>query len=264
MTTSDLERRLAAVLHQHAEDAMNDTNTEEQLETLLIGAERDTRRRRRGWAAGALVAAAATAAVVVWAPGLVGDEKESGSNVLSADETYGAERIATRFVTAYAAFDRPEASAYLADTVAGFDGWRRDNRWLEAVRFRMLLDPCRAQGASSPEGTRVVCPYDYDSLRSDELGRGPFTGSRFSVTVRDGQIVSAGLGFEYENNGFAARVWEPFAAWVSKAHPEDAAVMYADWPSTTAQAQTPRSDRLWRQRTLEYVKEQRAANLAPG
>lgn len=263
MTPSDLERRLAALLHEHAEDAMHDTDTEERLETLLIGAEQDTRRRRRVWAAGALAAAAVTAAVIAWAPGLGGDGKEAAPDIATGT-AYQAERVATRFVTAYASFDRTEAAGYLADSVAGFDGWRRENRWFEAVGFRMLLDPCRAQGESSSRDIRVVCPYDYDALRSDALARGPFTGSSFVATVRDGRIVTADLGLAYENNGFSARMWEPFAVWVSKNHPEDAADMYADWPSTTLAAHTPRSDRLWRRYSLEYVKHQRDVGLAPG
>jgi hypothetical protein len=263
MTTSDLERRLAAVLHQHAEDAMNDTDTEDRLDTLLIGAERDTRRRRRAWATGALAAAAATAAVVAWAPDLGGETTDSGTEVTTAENAYEAEQVATRFLSAYKSFDRSGAAGYLADGVPGMADWRPENRWFEAVGFRMLLDPCRAQDDAPQGATLVACPYDYDSLGSDVLGRGPFTGSRFTAVVQDGKIVSAQLGIAYADNGFSAKVWEPFAAWVSKAHPEDAAVMYADWPNTSLEARTPRSTRLWRQNVQEYVQEQQA-DLPPG
>ena len=58
MSTSELERRLGDVLQRHAEDAMNSTNTEEQLGRLLADTERSSRRRRRTWIAGGLVVAA--------------------------------------------------------------------------------------------------------------------------------------------------------------------------------------------------------------
>ena len=57
MSTSELERRLGDMLQRHAEDAMNSTNTEEELERLQddTGAEHappppglDRRRARRG------------------------------------------------------------------------------------------------------------------------------------------------------------------------------------------------------------------------
>ena len=57
MSTSELERRLGDMLQRHAEDAMNGTNTEEELERLQDDTGRSTRRRRRAWIAGGLVAA---------------------------------------------------------------------------------------------------------------------------------------------------------------------------------------------------------------
>jgi hypothetical protein len=48
-------------------------------------------------------------------------------------------------------------------------------------------------------------------------------------------------------------MWEPFAGWVSKAHPEDAAVMYTDGTYSLARL-TEESIRLWDQRSREYVK----------
>lgn len=263
MTTSDVERRLAAALQHHAEDAMNDTDTEDRLETLLVDAERHTRRRRRAWATGALAAAAATAAVVAWAPDLAGETTDSGAEVLAAENAEEAEQVATRFLLAYASFDRSGAAGYLADDVPGLADWRPENRWFEAAGFRMLLDPCRTQDDAPQGGTLVACPYEYDSLGSDELGRGPFTGSRFTAVVQDGKIVSAQLGVEYANNGFSSKMWEPFAAWVAEAHPKQAADMYAFWPNTSLEARTPRSIRLWRQNVQEYVQEQQAG-LPPG
>jgi hypothetical protein len=257
---SDLERRLADVLQQRAEDAMNDTKTEERLDTLLSATELDRRRRKRVWAAGTLAAAAAAAAVIAWVPGLGGDEDVSGPDTAATGTAYQAERVATRFVTAYAAFDRQKAGSYLDGNVIGLDAWREQNRWYQAVGFQMMPDACRAQGTDSQGATTVNCPYDYESMGSDELGRGPFTGSRFVVTVREGKIVTGQLDIEFLDNGFSAKVWEPFAAWVKKAHPKEAAVMYADDSGTTLQSETRRANRLWRQNVREYVEEQQAEN----
>lgn len=62
MTTSDIERRLTTLLHQHAEEAMNQTDTMTKLTTLHGRMEQDvrSRRRRRG-----LLAAAAASVVAV-------------------------------------------------------------------------------------------------------------------------------------------------------------------------------------------------------
>ena len=62
MTTSDIERRLTALLHQHAEEAMNQTDTTAELNTFHTRVDQDTRgRHRRGLV---MTAAAASAAVV--------------------------------------------------------------------------------------------------------------------------------------------------------------------------------------------------------
>jgi hypothetical protein len=255
VTTSELERRLTAVLKQHAEDAMNSTRTEEQLEILVADAEQDRRRRRRNWAAAGLTAAAATVGLVLWASNL-GAETDTADPALQPS----AEKVATSFLEAYASFDRDEAASYLADDAFldiwqgpdDVDAWRDGNRWFEAVGFKMLNESCTEQGTSAA-GTRVVCLYDFHAIRSDELGRGPFSGSVFTFTVQDGEIVVADQGLEFLDNGFSAQMWEPFAAWVARTHPEDAAVMYADWPSQQLESLTPRSIELWEKQTKNYV-----------
>ncbi|GAA1931404.1 hypothetical protein [Nocardioides marmoribigeumensis] len=67
MTASDVERRLAAVLHQHAEDAMNRTDTLAELDRFHDRVDQDSPsqgRRRAGIAAAALTAAAVGAGVL--------------------------------------------------------------------------------------------------------------------------------------------------------------------------------------------------------
>ena len=49
-------------------------------------------------------------------------------------------------------------------------------------------------------------------------------------------------------------MWEPFASWVSKAYPEDAAVMYEDG-GTSGMRLTEESIRLWERHTRGYAEE---------
>jgi hypothetical protein len=254
MTTTDLERRLAEALQRHAEDAMNKTHTEEKLETLLADVNRDGRRRRTGWAVGAIVAAAAAVAAVVLVPGLRGGEEVSPGTRPS--DVVPATEVATGFLDAYAAFDRPLAASYLYDENAGGDGWRAENRWFEAVGFTLQPESCE-EGATTFAGVHVDCPFAYQSLGSQDLGVGPFGDNIYSFIVEDGKIISSDLQLEYESNGFSKQVWEPFAAWVSEQHPQDAAVMYVDWPGMTQQAYSDKAIELWHARTLEYVESQR-------
>src|SRR3972149_4163970 len=81
--------------------------------------------------------------------------------------------------------------------------------------------------------------------------RGPFGASTFMSTVRDGEIVRAGMNWEIEK--FSPRMWEPFADWVSTNYPEDAAVMYNE--TLTDFQLTEESIRLWERNTKRYVKE---------
>jgi hypothetical protein len=171
-----------------------------------------------------------------------------------------AEEVAMGFLEAFGAFDVEEAMTYLADdaNLSGFDSqlaqfvpgaptdaFRLWVAWHEAVGWKQMLHPCE-QLASSTSGTDLRCPFDLHSLRSDELGLGPYSGSAFLLRVRDGEIVQASWTLDIAE--FSPQVWEPFQAWVSTAYPEDAAIMYAP-------AQTEVSNALWEQRTREYVEE---------
>jgi hypothetical protein len=81
------------------------------------------------------------------------------------------------------------------------------------------------QGSSASRAT-LRCEFAFHLLRSDEVGLGPFSGSYFDFTVRDGEIIRAST--YWETAEFFPQLWEPFASWVSLAHPDDAAVMYVD------------------------------------
>jgi hypothetical protein len=62
VTTSDIERQLTSLFHQHAEEAMNTTDTTTELHTFHARVDQDTRGRHRQRM---LMATAAAAAVVV-------------------------------------------------------------------------------------------------------------------------------------------------------------------------------------------------------
>ena len=75
------------------------------------------------------------------------------------------------------------------------------------------------------------------------------------LTVRDGRSSRCGPRRSTSvQNGFSPELWEPFAAWVSSAHPEDAPVMYTGRQAHARARITEQSIPLWEQRTKEYVR----------
>ena len=164
-----------------------------------------------------------------------------------------AEEVATGFVEAYGAFDVEQAMTYLADdaTIAVL-GAQDDPRllisWLEATGYQQIVDSCEELG--NPGSGSIRCTFAFHALRSGELGRGPFGGSSFDLDVSDGEIVRASQNWEIGK--FSPQVWEPFASWVSTAHPKDAAVMYTDESYTNVRL-TEESIPLWERHTQAYV-----------
>jgi hypothetical protein len=248
VNTPELERRLTVVLQRHAEDAMRQTNTQEEFETLEVGMERGSRHRRRIFAGVALVAAAAAAIAVIVSVQSIGSDRPGTTPPAQAPS---AVDTATAFVQAYGSYDRDRTATYLADDGV-LDSLRTEYRWFEAVGFTLLLDSCEEQ-ATLIDGTAVSCTFDYHALHSEEMGKGPYSGNVFRLTIQDGKVVRVDQELEFEGNGFSKQMWEPFAAWVARVHPKDAAVMYTDWPGQTTEALNPRSIALWKQHSSEYV-----------
>jgi hypothetical protein len=220
-------------------------------------------KRRDRWSGGRRIGALAAAAValaLIAALLII----QSGGDAPATDQTPAAkapesavnaraEKVATGFVQAYGAFDVEQAMTYLADdariaVLGAQDDPRLLISWLEATGYQQIVDPCERLGNSSSGIVR--CTFAFHALRSGELGRGPFGGSTFDLVVRDGKIVAASQSWEIEK--FSPQVWEPFARWVSTAHPKDAAVMYTDESYSNVRL-TRESIRLWELRTLEYV-----------
>jgi hypothetical protein len=194
-----------------------------------------------------LVQARDNAPATVQAPVAV----EAAENTVNAR----AEKVATGFLEAFGAFDVDKAMTYLADdaTIASLsaqDDPRLLLSWLEATGYKQILHSCEAVGNSASSSVR--CTFDFNGLRSREIGRGPFGGSSFDLVVRDGKIVQASQNWGIEK--FSPQVWEPFASWVSTAHPKDAAVMYVDESYSSARL-TKQSIRLWERNTQRYVDE---------
>ena len=223
--------------------------------------ERRQRRTVRNRKIGALVVAAAIAlAVVVLITELrPGEESKTPANESAVvDPGDAAVQVAEGYLDAFGTFDVERAKAYLAEDAditgmtegKGVAGLDLMTSWLEATGYRQTVTSCQAGTSGFPDIT-VSCAFDFDDIRSDEIGRGPFIGS-FWIIVRDGEISRASMSWQLEP--YSPQVWQPFADWVSTTHPEDAAVMYQDAALSTIRL-TEKSIRLWEQRSREYVKE---------
>ena len=239
------------------------------LERLLR--RRDRNRRNQRIVAGIVGIAVFVASIWIVTSGSSSDRTQKPANepstVTSADE---AEDVARGFLAAYGAFDAEAAMTYVADDAdlrwlidlqvpANERGLSLDLALSEAQRVQLTITWCVASQLRS--GAGVVCGFDFHALGSDELGLGPFTGSTFRFTVRDGEIVEAA---GYPNfKQFASQMSAPFAEWVAATHPMDFPVMYntGSIPRNlrgfrqVRGRDTEESARLWRLRIPEYVKE---------
>jgi hypothetical protein len=160
--------------------------------------------------------------------------------------------VARGFVDAYGAFDADRALSFLTDEVVAA-------RWDSPESFRLHLDVLKAMGyeqaitGCAPSGqSGARCDYDFQAIRSGELGLGPYTGNTWDFGVRDGRIAALAQVIAYEANGFSDQVWEPFAEWIATIHPGDVATMY-DGPGQSDFRPTEESARLWEQRSREYA-----------
>jgi hypothetical protein len=180
-----------------------------------------------------------------------------------------AVELARGFLDAYAAFEAQKAMTYVADDAdlrdlidvsrqvpANAEGLSLRLSLLQAMGVELTVTSCEATPIGS--GTSVVCYSFFHAIRSDQIGRGPFSNSPFVFTVRDGAIVRAGFGPEPLDTGpldnFDRQMWEPFADWVTSTYPKDAAVMYLDGPRSVVRFSLE-SIRLWERHTREYVEE---------
>lgn len=219
-----------------------------------------TRQRRRsvGKKIGAFAVAAAigsAAVLLIWANRPVDDTvpADTAPTVNPAD---AATAVAAGFLDAFGAFDAETAMSYVADDadITGMTEGANDLEglslmlaWLRGQDYQQAITTCDAS-TTGPD-TTVICGYEFHGIRSQELGRGPFSGGTFTVVVRDGKIVQAERYWDISE--FSPQMWEPFAAWVESTHPEDFAVMFVD--SGANFRLTEESIRLWTKNSKAYV-----------
>jgi hypothetical protein len=205
-----------------------------------------------------LIGIAAAAAIIIGALLLLRPLTEE-TPVADHPTTTSAVETAAAFVEAYRVnFDIDRAFSHLAATAEGFGPVEEERllaRFLQAIESKTILGPCE-ELSTSPSGTRVSCSFKDHSLRSDEMGLGPYGGGSYELTVLDGEVTSFESklppNFINNPNGFSRQVWEPFADWVAEVHPDDVAIMYED-VSQTRWRITEESIPLWEQRSREYV-----------
>jgi hypothetical protein len=180
----------------------------------------------------------------------------------SVDEAIALVRA---FYDARNAYDADTALSYLSDEatvptwsqgaalpheIGSPEEFRLETASAAATNGKMLPGDCTTVEAQGP-GITIRCGYDYQDLRSDELGIGPFGRNSTDVVVVDGKITS--IAERGSATGFQEQMWDPFRAWLEAQHPDDLAVMDA------ADTPTEESIPLWEQRSREWVEARLAA-----
>jgi hypothetical protein len=206
-------------------------------------------RRRWRQAEDGLAAAAVMVAVAACSTGEDGTEP---SPVADLD----AAAVASSFVEAAYAYDLDRAETMLGADVEIVDSddvadWRKGMAWPEAAGYSLADLSCE-EGATSAAGTEVHCVYALNALGSEKLGRGPYGGNTFDLTVLDNKITKAEDHWPYVENGFSEEMWEPFEDWVTRQHPADLRLMYTDGELLQG-ADFEESLRLWKKNIAEYV-----------
>ncbi len=231
-------------------DTLMDRETALTLtETRVKG---DVRRSNPRW----LLTAAAIALVVIAASGWGFVNGGSRPTNRPPIEPPTPVEVAKRFLDAYTTYDTSTAATYLADpTWAGLaPDWRLGIRFMKATGTRFIVTSCHDQATTSL-GSVVRCPFDYQALRSAELGHGPYTGSTIDVTISDEKVVvAAAIQFRTVGNRFDAEMGRPFAAWLLANHPDEADLLFTDKHMVMFRI-TEESVPLWETRTREYVQD---------
>lgn len=250
MNERDVERQLVAVLHRHAEEAMNLTDTQTAHDTLVFGGQGgDPGPSRWRLGAAALVAAAVAVAgvVVLWSDDPGGDTSPAPA---SDQRTVQAVAVAEAFLGRLVAKDAHGAAFYLAPGHEPWDGWtaslRRDIAW----QVDYDLAPCTVADGDGP-GTRVDCPYSMQLLSSAEAGAGPFTGNVFKVQVLDGEVVWVENALPTVDSDYAQYLFD-VRAWIAERHPDELAFLLTDERDLGAD-EWVRWTTLWREYAAAYA-----------
>jgi hypothetical protein len=265
-----LERRVADVLHHHAEIAMSSTDTETQHRNFTAGIESSEHHRRAAWGIGAVAAAAAIVIALVLG-GVAGPSSDKSDTQLPARGRTPVQ-IATDYVDALSAYDATKAARDVAvgdDKLRFWPGeasLREALAWAKAARFKISPKDCVSD---RPVGgmTVVTCQFDWHHLGSDQLGWLP-RGGEFSVRVRDGRIEGASPSMDWPVFGLRQDehgdhpMWPPFRSWLEREHPDDLPAMIlvggSGAPSAAFQAPvyTDESLALWDRYVDDWVASQ--------
>lgn len=231
---------------------------------------RDRKRRNQRFTAGVVGIAVFVAAIwIVTSGGPIDRTQRPANEPPTVNPTDAAEDVVRGFLAAFGAFDPEAAMTHVADDAdlrglilpsvpANTKSLSLMLAMFEASRYQQTITSCQAVPFGS--GTSVVCGFDFNADGSDELGRGPFTGSTFVFTVRDGEIVKAAVNWNLHQ--WVSQMRVPFAEWVAARYPRDFEVMYTGSIPPLPEGfrhvharLTEESIRLWRLRIREYVKE---------
>lgn len=247
MTASDVERQLTALLHRHAEEAMNKTDTSAELNKFQERAQQDpggTGRRRAAMLAAA--AAAAVGAGALWYATVMDTDDRSAPATDPESSQTADERVAQDFLEALTTEDFDTATSYLAADAQMPEGWR-DTTLTEAYSVEHFVQPCETTSTSAL-GARIECPFEYHARGSEQLGLEPFDASMFTVIVDDGEVRSFDALYGRDVNG-EADLRDDIGAWVEENYPGDWEVM----DPSSAPEDEQRFIELWQERTQQYV-----------
>jgi hypothetical protein len=214
-------------------------------------------RKLATWALVATLGAAAIVTIVVIRAG----QHDRGATPAARPTTAPVE-IARGFLERYGAFDLQATMASLADDadISGLipfaenastarQALRLDLAVLSALRYEQFIGPCEENGTSQA-GATVRCAFDFHMFGSDELGLGPYAGNAFDLTIRDGKVERASV--TYNTDRFSPQVWEPVAAWIAAAHPNDVDVLYEDGTQSNL-VLSPAAVALWKDYLPAYI-----------
>lgn len=249
-------------------DETDRTDTWSELQDDLLRRAAERNRRIQAAAGGVLAAAVVLASAVALRADDVGPGDPSArvapprsSAPMNADE-----QLAHDFVSTWFAHDRSRATSYVAPDATAYAAlgamttprqatgpgtlWRR-NRLDEALGSELRLDGCWEIGAPSAETSRIGCLFTIDLLGLGELGRGPFPGNLFLVTLEDGKVVSffTAIGAnDYDEVG-----WDPFLAWVEDGDGPDLPDLARLDDPDLAPREVGRTIRSWGRAGRDYV-----------
>jgi hypothetical protein len=254
------ERLVAGQLHELADIPVTDQHLErvhDQLHDRLRALPSAAPRRTRS-----LLLAAAAAVALVAAAAAVWATSQRPHNVAPAQKLSRSDTVAIRtasdFVDALSLFNVSQARRLLAPG-ATFTGAVDTRHWEVVMRFfqktggQIIPDPCAVLNRTGAEIV-VNCPYEYQLMRSGELRLGPYTGSTFEITTRNGRVTHVNMYHATDANGFSTQMWSPFATWIDTFHHRDGAKMYPDWPRQGHWPATDQAIRLWSERTRQFVR----------